>query len=76
MYVCVLVFTISFKAEPEVDKARTPKGFQYLGTFTNICYVKCIYVLVCMYVCMYACMYECMYVCMRVCMYVLRKYDA
>ncbi len=50
MHVCMCInarITVSFSAEAEVNKARSPKGFYYLRT--------------CMYVCMYACMYVSMY---------------
>ena len=46
MHVCMCInarITVSFSAEAEVNKARSPKGFYYLRT--------------CMYVCKYVSMY-------------------
>ena len=46
MHVCMCINarnTVSFSAEAEVNKARSPKGFYYLRT--------------CMYACMYVSMY-------------------
>ena len=52
IYVCVSA-TISFKAKTEVDKARTPKGFHYLGTCMEVSMYPGMKS-VCMYTCMHA----------------------